>query len=59
LRDVIRIEPSWTKLLNLIPVMPNAMKVFTRTEQTHSFVVYGRDAWISAFTSHRQYISPQ
>jgi hypothetical protein len=29
LRDVIRIEPSWTKLLNLIPVMPNSMKVFT------------------------------
>jgi len=46
LRDVARVEPAWTKFLNLIPLMPNSIKVITKAGQEHSFVVFGRDKWI-------------
>ncbi|MCA1623452.1 MAG: GRAM domain-containing protein [Acidobacteria bacterium] len=32
--------------VNLIPLMPNSIKVVTKAGQEHSFVVFGRDEWI-------------
>ena len=48
LLEIIRVEPAWTKFLNLIPLMPNSIKVATRGGQEHSFVVFGRGEWMRA-----------
>ena len=48
LRDIAGVEPAWTRFLNLIPLMPNSIKVATRDGREHSFVVFGRGEWIRA-----------
>jgi hypothetical protein len=50
LSDMVRVEPGWATLLG-IPVVPKAIKVITKTKQTHNFVVQPRDEWISAIKS--------
>ena len=46
LQDVAGVEPTWTKFLDLIPIMPNSIKIATREGKEHSFVVPARDKWI-------------
>jgi hypothetical protein len=46
LQDIVSVEPAWTRFLNLIPMMPNSIKVATRDGQEHSFVVFGRGEWM-------------
>jgi hypothetical protein len=50
LSDMVRVEPGWAKFLG-IPVVPSAVKIVTKTKQTHSFVVQRTDEWISAIVS--------
>jgi len=51
LGDISSITKCWTKLLNLIPLMPNSLAVTTTQGREHRFVLFGRDAWASAITS--------
>jgi hypothetical protein len=44
--DIKRINRTWTKLLGLIPLVPNGMDVVMRNGETFAFTVNGRKAWI-------------
>lgn len=46
--EVARVEPVWTKFLNMIPLMPNSISVTTKAGLENSFVVTGRSEWITA-----------
>jgi hypothetical protein len=53
LADIAGMEKRWTKLLKLIPIIPNTLAVQTTQGEEHSFVCYGRDAWIAAVEQQR------
>jgi hypothetical protein len=48
LAEVGETEFRWTKFLNLIPVAPNSLAVFTNEGIEHRFVLFGRAAWREA-----------
>ena len=52
LNDIVGAEKCWTKFLNLIPLAPNSIAVKLRSGEEHRFVVFGREAWISAIRSN-------
>jgi len=39
---------SWTKLLNLIPVMPNSLAIATNDGKEYNFVLFERQKWSDA-----------
>lgn len=45
LTEVESTELCWTKILNLIPVMPNSIRVNTANGNKLQFVVFGRGSW--------------
>ena len=47
LADVVDAQPAWTRLLNLIPLVPNSIKVEKRSGKADSFVVSDKTAWVS------------
>lgn len=51
LSDIASVEPAWTKLLNLIPVLPNALKVSSTTGEEHRFLVSDRRQWVTDITT--------
>src|SRR5687767_14650828 len=53
LARVRKIRPTWTKLLNLIPVTPNAIAVATNDGKEHQFIVFGRQKWLDAIAEQR------
>ena len=44
---------AWTKLLGVLPLVPNSIAVTLRDGTVHSYVVTGRGAWIAAITQAR------
>lgn len=48
-----RIQPSWTKFLNIIPLAPNSLSVFTTDDTEFRLVLSGRLHWQEAITSAR------
>ena len=48
LRDIDDVYTSWTRLLGLIPLVPNSIAVTTRDGKTHRFVLFGRADWVRA-----------
>lgn len=43
----------WTKLLNLIPLVPNSVAVATAEGREHRFVTWGGQAWIAAIQAQK------
>lgn len=48
LTEVAGVAPGWTKLLNLIPLVPNAVCVETHAGNELRLTVFGRNGWIDA-----------
>lgn len=44
-------RPCWTKLLGLIPLVPNALAVTTGTGEEYRFVVFDRQGWAVAINN--------
>lgn len=51
--SIADVRATWTKFLNLIPLIPNSIAVSTRTNQDYCLVVSNRKAWISAIAEQR------
>ncbi len=45
LSSIDSIEKCWTKLLNLIPIMPNSLVIKSKEGEEYKFVLFGRNAW--------------
>jgi len=45
LSNIDSTEKCWTKLLSVIPIMPNSLAVHTKTGDEYRFVLFGRGAW--------------
>ena len=54
LADVVHVRKCWTKLFNLIPLVPNSIAVETTDGQEHRFVLFGRQKWINAIEQQRE-----
>ena len=48
LSTVTGTRKSWTKLLNLIPLMPNSLAVATNEGKVYNFVLFERQKWSDA-----------
>lgn len=48
LSDIQSSEKCWTKLLGLIPIMPNSLAVSTKSGTECRFVLFRRGAWAAA-----------
>ncbi|EKV26358.1 Putative GRAM domain protein [Caenispirillum salinarum AK4] len=48
LADIRSARPSWTRILGLVPLVPNAVAVETADGTTVRFTVFGRKAWAAA-----------
>jgi GRAM domain len=46
--DIRTVKASWTKLLGLIPIMPNSLTVTTSDGTNYSFVLLNRRKWATA-----------
>lgn len=53
LSDIQRMEKCWTKFLGFIPSMPNSLAVYTKQEKEFRFVLFNRDAWITAINGQK------
>ncbi len=55
LETISRVEKTWTKLLGLIPLIPNSIVVSNDAGEDFKFVLNGkRDAWITAIFAQKQ-----
>tara|TARA_B100001250_G_C19791094_1_gene786531 strand:- start:1782 stop:2105 length:324 start_codon:yes stop_codon:yes gene_type:complete len=45
LSNINSIEKCWTKFLNVIPLIPNSLAVFSKEGDEYRFVLFGRSAW--------------
>ena len=45
LLDIASTEKVWTKVFNLIPMMPNSLAVKSKKGEEYRFVLFGRSAW--------------
>ena len=50
---VAEVGTAWTKLLGVLPLLPNSIAIALRDGTVRSFVVTGRAAWIAAITHAR------
>lgn len=50
---IAEVGTAWTKLLGVIPLMPNSIAVTLRDGTVLSYVVTGRKAWIEAIAQAR------
>ncbi len=48
LSSVAGARKCWTRLLNLIPMVPNGLAVSSTEGKKYRFVVWGRQEWVSA-----------
>lgn len=44
----------WTKLLGLIPLIPNSIAVATKLGKEYRFVLFNRQEWVTAIESQRK-----
>lgn len=51
---IAEVGTAWTKLLGVIPLMPNSIAVTLRDGTVQSFVVTGRATWIDAIIHARE-----
>lgn len=51
LSEVVAVRPGWTKLLGLLPLVPNQLRVQTEAG-IFDFVVWGRASWKAAIEPH-------
>lgn len=51
---IAEVGTAWTKLLGVIPLMPNSIAVTLRDGTVQSFVVAGRATWIDAIIHARE-----
>ena len=54
LRDVEDVWKTWTKLLWVIPILPNVLAVATAKGKTYRFIMFERDAWIRLIRETKQ-----
>lgn len=55
LATISRVEKTWTKLLGLIPLIPNSIVVSNNAGEDFKFVVTGnRDVWIKTIFDQKQ-----
>jgi len=45
LSNIDSTEKCWTKILNLIPLIPNSLAINSKTGEEYKFVLFGRNAW--------------
>ena len=45
LSEVVNVQPVWTKVFNLVPLVPNSLAVTTRDGTEHRFVLNRRQTW--------------
>lgn len=57
LSEVTETTPCWTKFLNLVPLAPNSLAIFTASEEQR-FVLFGRKTWKAAIDQQRNQILP-
>ena len=48
LDDVVGVRKSWTRFLNVIPVMPNSIAVTTKDGTEYRLVLNDRGGWVEA-----------
>lgn len=53
LSSLAGVRKCWTRLLNLIPVVPNGMAVSLKEGKKYRFVVWGRQEWVSAIAARQ------
>jgi hypothetical protein len=51
LDTIADVSRSWTKFLDLIPLVPNAIVVLVNDKQEHRFTLWGRSAWAQAIVT--------
>jgi hypothetical protein len=49
--NIHSVSLSWSRLLNLVPLVPNAINVVTKNDQRFRIIVYGRRVWAVAIAS--------
>lgn len=54
LANVQSTRACWTKLLGLIPLLPNSLAVYTKDGTEFRFVLFGRHAWSAAIQARLQ-----
>jgi len=61
LAEIQRVQPCWTKFLNLIPLIPNSLAIQTRDGSEYKFVLFGRSRWKLEIENqlHREPRTPQ
>ncbi len=47
LTQIVAAKPVWTKILGVIPLVPNSLEVQLRDGTSQSFVAFGRSDWIT------------
>ena len=52
--DISETKFCWTKLLNLLPIAPNSLAVFTSKGKQHRFVLLGRNEWKLAIDGQKE-----
>jgi hypothetical protein len=48
LSDVVEVTPVWTRFLNLVPLLPNSIRVRTREGEERRVVCSKRGDWMAA-----------
>ncbi|MCG5549427.1 GRAM domain-containing protein [Halorhodospira halochloris] len=53
LSEIESSEKCWTKLLGIIPIMPNSLAIYTKSRKEYRFVLFGRGAWAAAIEENK------
>ena len=54
--DIQSTEKCWTKLLGIIPLLPNSLSIYSRAGKEYRFVLFGRDSWAGAIDASKNAI---
>ncbi len=50
--DIASVQKGWTKLFGVIPLVPNAIIVKTKSDEEYRFTVFGRGKWVQTMQEH-------
>jgi hypothetical protein len=51
LSDVVKVETGWSKLLGLVPALPNALKITMKDGQVYRYTCFKSWQWAAAVTA--------
>lgn len=54
LRQIVAMQPCWTRLLGLVPIAPTALAVHVSDGNAYRFVIGKREQWMATIASVRE-----